>query len=329
MSHWGATVITNLLSAIPFVGNDIVPFLFFFLPFSFNLFILFFNYLSYNYNLNINSNHNNLINIYENSHIKSILSLLIGLIDANGDIRISKNNKLDKDYINLTIILNLKYSNEDKYMLEYIKDILNIGIIYNITPKKGNKIIRYEISKLDIINKLFPLLTKYKIQLLTESKQNEFFLFKYILDNNIIYYNDYLIKKDEIQNYIQKNIIKNNFNKLSFFNNWLIGFTIGNGRFLIKNNGDACYQLKLINNYNLLLNILNYFNFYNVNILTHNKIYHQLTVSSIINISIIINFFNSKDNHSLIGSKLTSYNNWLLKLKSSNRYKYIFIFKYK
>jgi quinol-cytochrome oxidoreductase complex cytochrome b subunit len=27
MSHWGATVITNLLSAIPFIGNDIVPFL--------------------------------------------------------------------------------------------------------------------------------------------------------------------------------------------------------------------------------------------------------------------------------------------------------------
>lgn len=27
MSHWGATVITNLLSAIPFVGNDIVPFI--------------------------------------------------------------------------------------------------------------------------------------------------------------------------------------------------------------------------------------------------------------------------------------------------------------
>lgn len=27
MSHWGATVITNLLSAIPFVGGDIVPFI--------------------------------------------------------------------------------------------------------------------------------------------------------------------------------------------------------------------------------------------------------------------------------------------------------------
>lgn len=27
MSHWGATVITNLLSAIPFIGGDIVPFI--------------------------------------------------------------------------------------------------------------------------------------------------------------------------------------------------------------------------------------------------------------------------------------------------------------
>lgn len=27
MSHWGATVITNLLSAIPFIGQDIVPFI--------------------------------------------------------------------------------------------------------------------------------------------------------------------------------------------------------------------------------------------------------------------------------------------------------------
>ena len=27
MSHWGATVFTNLLSAIPFIGNDIVPFI--------------------------------------------------------------------------------------------------------------------------------------------------------------------------------------------------------------------------------------------------------------------------------------------------------------
>nr|YP_009935200.1 cytochrome b [Metschnikowia hawaiiana]QNS23083.1 cytochrome b [Metschnikowia hawaiiana] len=27
MSHWGATVITNLLSAMPFIGNDLVPFI--------------------------------------------------------------------------------------------------------------------------------------------------------------------------------------------------------------------------------------------------------------------------------------------------------------
>nr|YP_008474815.1 hypothetical protein [Ogataea polymorpha]AGS44033.1 hypothetical protein [Ogataea polymorpha] len=299
--------------------------LLFFLPL-FILFLISFPKFNNNYINNFNiTNQKRYIN-QNYSDVKSVLSLFIGFIDADGYIRISSQKNLyDKNHINISIVLNLKYSNEDRYMLEYIKEVLNIGYIYNITPRKGNKIIRFEISKSDIKTKLYPLLSKYNIKFLTEDRQKQYYISKYILDNNIIYYDDINLNKEIIKDYINKNIIKNNFNKYSFFNNWLIGFTIGNGSFLIKKNGDACYQLKQKNNYNLLLDINNYFDFKYINIFTNRKIYNQLTISSVNNITTIINFFNdSNNNHPLLGSKLTSYNNWLLKLNLNSRYKSIF-----
>lgn len=301
MSHWGATVITNLLSAIPFIGNDIVP-LSYILP----LYLFFISLSNYHTPFYINNN---------------LLALIIGFIDGDGYIRISKKtNSYGINYIYISLVINL-HENELN-LLKYFNKHLNIGRVYHITPKKGNKLARWEINKTELFNILVPLLEENKISFLTENRQKQYLLLKYIKDNNLIYYEDINKNSIKINQYIENKIIKNNFYKLNYINNWLVGFTMAEGSFLIKKNKDICFQLKQKFNINLFKDIIKLLNTTRKLDINKNK-YVQLSVSSIKDIQNIINFYSYSNNESLLGQKLISYNKWLLEIKNSKRYKNI------
>lgn len=135
MSHWGATVITNLLSAIPFIGQDIVPFIATLpldlkyiwppyrkaIPDKRRALRLIYNYLEYSakpipYALrkelktkfhtfnktNRKSSHDLLLPI--NNIDKGLLALIIGFIDGDGYIRVTKNSKRGIDYIYSSLV---------------------------------------------------------------------------------------------------------------------------------------------------------------------------------------------------------------------------------
>lgn len=318
MSHWGATVITNLLSAIPFIGGDLVPLsiilpLYLLINYKYLLIKIKNIYFKYLFNLYKNKSY-----IHTNILIDNkIWGLIIGFIDGDGYIRVTKKIKDNKNYIYISLVVNLNI--KDQATLEYFYDKTKIGKIFKITVK-NKKLIRWEISKTDLFYKIIPILNDNKMFFLTETRQKQYLLVKYIFINKLKYYEDIVNHKENIQKYINSNMIFNNFNKLYYFNNWLVGFTMAEGSFVIKRNQDICFQLKQKYNFKLFEDITKYFNTTRQLTINKNK-YIQFGVSSIKDIQNIINFFSFSNNHPLLGDKLLSYNNWLLEISKSSRYK--------
>uniref|UniRef100_UPI002A8415F3 LAGLIDADG endonuclease n=1 Tax=Saccharomycopsis fibuligera TaxID=4944 RepID=UPI002A8415F3 len=250
----------------------------------------------------------------------NMLSLITGFMDGDGYFRMTKKIHNNMDYIYISLMVNLKYSDSDLEMLNYFKSSLNLGKVYNITPKKGNKLIRWEMSKTDMKNMLMPLLDYHNMIFLTENRQKQFLLSKYIINNNITYYKDLNTHKEKMDEYIKDNNITNKFDQLNYMDNWIIGFTMAEGSFLVKKNTDICYQLKQKYNFELFNCIRKVFNMSKGMSINKNK-YMQFSVSSKKDMQKIINFFNHENAQPLLGSKTISYKKWMMELQHSNRYK--------
>ena len=292
MSLWGATVITNLFSAIPWIGHDLVELTIY------NLLILppigsVNKYASKNLRLDKN--------IYL-SIPYYFLSFLIGIIDGDGYISITKT---PKNYIRINLVLSLHLN--DRVVLEYIKSVLNLGRL-EVYPDYKSPTCKLIISKTDLQEILFPLLKKHELYFLTTTRSSQYNLAKYIIENNIVKYDDILNLK-----------LDNKLNiDVPFFNNWLIGFTNAEGSFFMKSNGDGCFQLKHSIEKNLFEKIKSSLT---KNICIEKDKYEVLSLSSKYDIQKVINFFSFAGHHPLIGQKYIRYQIWLKILKQDNRYK--------
>lgn len=111
---------------------------------------------------------------------------------------------------------------------------------------------------------------------------------------------------------------------LDYFADWVVGFTIAEGSFGVKEKGSAFYQIKQkgIENYEVIKAICL--------IITGREAYpikadsvnaYQLTLSSKADVQKVVSFFSSSNNYPLLGYKLKGYDLWLIALKGSNRYK--------
>ena len=177
-----ATVITNLLSAIPFFGQDLVE-----------------------------SNYVTDCLIYEGNSIPLLatigtvstqalkkgrklrcndkkeylqipcrfIAFLVGLIDGDGYIQITKTTK---GFI--TIKLSIGLGLEDVSTLEYIKSVLKLGKI-SIYPDHKNPSCRLIINRTDLQEIIFPLFIYHGIFFLTEARRSQFDLAMFIFKNDI------------------------------------------------------------------------------------------------------------------------------------------------
>lgn len=105
---------------------------------------------------------------------------------------------------------------------------------------------------------------------------------------------------------------------LPFFNNWIVGFAMAEGSFLVKSNNDACFQLRQ-RKHDLL------FGAFNIVFGSNRKIglkdgHNLFSVSSIADIQRVVNFFSFSGYHPLVGHKLIQYEQWLTDLRNSKRY---------
>ena len=252
-----ATVITNLLSAIPVFGQDLVESTYATelcscLVYKVNNFPVLATIgtvstqaLKKGRNLRCNDKKEYLTIPYK------FIAFLVGLIDGDGYIQITKTTK---GYIAIKLIICL--SLEDISSLEYIYSVLKIGKLQIYRDLK-NPICKLVISKTDLQEVIFPLLIHHNIYFLTESRRAQFDLAMFIFKNDLKLYN--LISSQgqikEIPTIFELPKTALDYLSLPFFNNWLVGFTNAEGSFCpchrsgcgprgIKKNNDASFQLK-------------------------------------------------------------------------------------
>lgn len=312
MSLWGATVITNLLSAIPWIGKDLVEFG----PLDNNLnYFITLNFLPIIGVINSNALHK--IKIRSDKEKldmlkvpRDFLSIFVGLIDGDGYIAITKT---PKNYIRIDLVISLDIRDLD--LINYIHSVLKIGRV-NKYPKLHT--VKLTIPRTELQTILFPLLIYHKLYFLTDVRRAQFDKAMFILQNNIKKYSELLNKYPVVYKLPET---AEGYCKLDFLPNWIVGFTLAEGSFYIKNNNDICFSLKQ-RTHKLLFESFK-ITFDTKVSLDNSGGYSKFTVSSIRDIEKVVKFFSFSNLHPLVGYKLTQYNNWIEKIKESPRYKRI------
>jgi len=317
-----ATVITNLISAIPWIGQDIVEsikiiIIIFLFIYIFILFALkkekdiFLPTIGIIHKNALKKNQKTLrLNKKEYTLIpSSFISFFVGLIDGDGYIQITKTTK---GFISIKLVISLHL--KDISTLEYINSVLKIGKI-NVYKDLKSPTCKLVINKTDLQEVFFPLLLWKKIFFLTNTRIDQFNLCMFILENDIKLYNNIPNIKD-IPCIFDKPAVS--YTSLHFFKNWIVGFTCSEGSFLIKNNKDGCFQLKQ----RIHINLFEAFKLiFNTEIkIGITKDYNQFSVSSKSDVQKVIDFFSFSGLHPLIGLKYIQYLKWLNNLQDSSRY---------
>jgi hypothetical protein len=313
MSLWGATVITNLMSAIPWLGQDIVELtnhtnLYFYTLLLSSLPVIGIVHINALKKLKSNT-----LNKEEYLTIPtSFIAFLVGIIDGDGYIQITRTGK---GFITMKLTVSLHI--EDLSTLEYIKSVLKLGKI-NVYRDIKNPTCKLVINRTNLQLVLFPLLLHHKIYFLTNTRIDQFNLAMFILNNDIKLFDSIPSKKDiPLVFNLPKTSLE--YKNLFFFKNWIVGFTMAEGSFFMKKNLDGCFQLKQ----KLHLNLFEAFKLIfetNRKISIEKELYNQFGVSSKSDVQKVINFFSFFGLHPLIGLKGINYFKWLNDLKNSKRY---------
>ena len=187
-----ATVITNLLSAIPIFGQDIVELIYNFVR----------ELLSIYPNDDFNFKKTAIIvlptigtvttqalkkgrkqlRLDKNEYLSipyQFISFLVGLIDGDGYIQITKTTK---GFITIKLVIGLGL--DDLSTLEYIHSVLKLGKI-TIYRDYRNPICKLIINKTDLQEIVFPLLIHHNIFFLTSTRRDQFDLAIHIFKNNL------------------------------------------------------------------------------------------------------------------------------------------------
>ena len=327
-----ATVITNLLSAIPVFGQDIVE-LINFTPHSLLGEGEYFTKLNAAISqvlptIGTVNKHalkkGNKIRL-DKREILSIpyqfLAFIAGLIDGDGYIQITRSTK---GFITIKLVITIHL--EDLSTLEYIHSVLKLGkITQNRDHKSPNCSLK--ISRTDLQEVLFPLFLHHEIFFLTEVRRAQFNLAMFILKEELKNYDQILGfpgfcaagNRKEIPVLFELPKTALDFLNLHFFKNWIVGFTQAEGSFCVKANNDGCFQLKQ-RKHVLLFEAFKLIFQTNRKIGTEKCMYNQFSVCSKTDIQTVINFFSFSGFHPLIGLKGIQYLKWLTTLRNSSRY---------
>lgn len=242
----------------------------------------------------------------------SFLAFLAGLIDGDGNIQVSRTTK---GFITIKLVISIHL--EDISTLEYIQSVLKLG---KVTVYRDNRspCCKLIINRTDLQEILFPLLLHHGILFLTETRRAQFDLAMFILKNDKKVY-DQIPAIGNIPTLFKLPKTPSDYASLAFFKNWIVGFTLSEGSFFVKNNNDGCFQLKqrvhlmLFEAFKLVFESSR-------KIETEKGLYNQFSVSSKADIQRVINFFSFSGLHPLIGLKGIQYLKWLTVLRNSSRY---------
>lgn len=142
----------------------------------------------------------------------SFLAFLVGLIDGDGYIQITKTTK---GFITIKLTISLHI--DDISTLEYIHSILKLGKI-NVYKDLRSPSCKLVINRTELQEVLFPLLIYNNIFFLTETRINQFNLAMHILKNDIKMYDD-ILSIDNIEDVFKLPKDANGYTLLHFFKN--------------------------------------------------------------------------------------------------------------
>jgi hypothetical protein len=244
----------------------------------------------------------------------SFIAFLVGLIDGDGYIQITRTTK---GFIAIKLVISIHL--EDISTLEYIHSVLKLG---KITINRDNRspTCKLIINRTDLQEVLFPLLLYHNIFFLTVTRKTQFDLAMYILKEDIKTF-DNIPSKEKIPTIFKLPETSLDYTKLPFFKNWIVGFTMSEGSFFMKKNNDGCFQLKQRVHVDLFEAFRLIFNTSRRKIETEKGLYNQFGVSSKADVQTVINFFSFSGLHPLVGLKGIQYLKWLDSLRNSSRYK--------
>lgn len=351
MSLWGATVITNLLSAIPVFGQDIVELIWG--GFTHNLTEEPYNRdivlkilliagtfsrsplskecggrdIKYSYIRSIIVK--KLITIKKPAGIrnKSYLEVpqrlnagdltfayLVGLIEGDGWFSISKKGKY------LMYEFGIEVALRDVQLIYKIKNLLGVGTVCFRNKESRNNTVLFRVrNKSHLINVILPIFDKYPF---FSNKQYNYLRFREALLNDIKYY-------EELDtNYIWPNISLNSINFIinaPYFSAWLVGFIEAGGCFSIyKPTKDsslvASFDISQTEGENLILAIREYLSLSsNIYKAQHQTNSFKIKVSSVRSVENVIKFM-QKAPVKLMGNKKLQYLLWLKELRQITRY---------
>lgn len=214
MSFWGATVITNMISAIPWIGKDIVEFK------NITESSIIASTACLLPTIGIVSPHalkkgNKKIRLDKKEYLSippSFLAFFVGLIDGDGYIQVTKTTK---GFITIKLVISIHL--EDISTLEYIQSVLKIGKIsvYRDHRSPSCKLI---INRTDLQEVLFPLFLYHGIFFLTETRKAQFDLVMFILKNDKKIF-DEIPAKENIPTTFQLPKTPSDYINLVFFKN--------------------------------------------------------------------------------------------------------------
>lgn len=315
-----ATVITNLLSAIPWIGQSLVESKNITEPSLGMQGLVVVSTVLILPSIGTVSIHalkkgNQNIRLDKKEYLsipRSFLAFIAGLIDGDGYIQVTKTTK---GFIAIKLVISIHL--EDISTLEYIQSVLKLGklTVYRDLKSPSAKLI---INRTDLQEVIFPLLLHHGIFFLTETRRAQFDLAMLIFKNEIKHY-DQIPAVVDIPSTFELPRTAADYVNLEFFKNWIVGFTMAEGSFFVKKNNDGCFQLKqrihvmLFEAFKLVFETSR-------KIDTEKDLYNQFSVSSKSDIQRVINFFSFSGYHPLIGLKGIQYLKWLTVLHNSYRY---------
>ncbi len=204
----------------------------------------------------------------------------------------------------------------DSNLLEYFKKMLGgIGRI-NVYPKINTA--KYIIGRVDLQEVLIPLLLHHQLFFLTETRRKQFDLVMHILLNNITRFSD--IPKDISENFSLP-LTALDYLQLPFLLNWIVGFTMSEGSFYIKSSGEFVFLLRQ-RSHDLLFQAIKLVFKTNTKI-ENQEGYMKFSVSSVKDLTTVIEIFSFSGLHPLIGLKSQDYKKWTHRMKRVPRFKNI------
>jgi len=338
-----ATVITNLMSAIPWVGQDIVEFLWGGLIDEPDYGDIVFNILL----IAENSTYLNKIYViiyvlymmfYVNMYVKMIITkgksagvrsistteasqrpnaedliyaYIVGLFEGDGYFSISKKGNY------LTYEVGIELNIRDIGLLYKLKSILGVGVI-SFRERNGVKTASLRIRDKDHLKKyIIPIFDKYPM---FSNKAYDYFRFRDILLSNVIKFSDLTeyVRSEKDLNTVEE-IIKSHY-----FAAWLVGFIEAEGCFSIYklNQSDdymvASFDISQTKGEIIIKAIAKYLSFTTKINVDHTQNY-KLKVTGVRSIENIIKFLD-KAPLKLMGHKKLQYLLWIKKLRTISRY---------